>query len=196
MKIAIFLCYGLFEESNQEYKDYVDFAAKEIAEKKIDRLILCGGYTNPQKNISESETVFNYLKLAHSPSCQIVLETESLTTSQNLQFASRYFSHTADNITIYCDLYRMAKVIWLSAHFLLQKTRKEIINSILEYNLERKITPFSSWNLTVIPFDFPSRDKYQALGQSFSSLLEIEAIYDPNLDEEIVSHRKKEFGIK
>jgi hypothetical protein len=196
MKVALLLCYGLFETTNQEYKDYVDLAAREVTEKNIEKLIICGGYTNPQKDISEAESVFNYLKSTYNLSCQIIQETKSLTTPQNLQFSAPNIDPIADTILIYCDLYRLAKVIWLSAHFFLGKSKEDISNALLDYRLERKITPFSKWNLTIIPFDFPSRDKYEAFGQSFSTLLEVEAIYDLNLDERIVDERRKKFGVK
>lgn len=195
MKVAIFLCYGLYEPSNQEYTDYIDQVAKGVTDNNDEKLIICGGHTNPKKDISEAETVFNYLNSKYHLKCEVVLEDKSLTTPQNLNLASKLIDLKNDQITVYCDLYRLAKVIWLSAHFLLSKSKKEISDALFDYVLEKKIRSFSAWNLNIIPFDFPSRDRYQASAQTFSSLLEVEALYDPELDEKILNQRKKDFGI-
>lgn len=195
MKVAIFLCYGLYESTNQEYTDYINSMVSDVIANGVEKLIICGGHTNPHKNISEAETVGNFLKTNNKIKIPILLESESLITSQNLEFASKNV-HTDDTITVFCDLYRLAKVIWLAAHFLLKKTKSEISDALLEYAFAKKIKPFAAWNLTIMPFDFPSRDKYIAFGQSFSSILEIEAIYDKELDEKIIKQRKSDFGIE
>lgn len=195
MNIAIVLGYGLFEESNQEYKDYLDWIAKTVTDKKIEKLIICGGFTNPlHKDLSEAQSMGNYIKNLLPPDIKIVLEEKSITTPQNLEFAKEEIA-TEDSVLIFCDLARLAKVIWLSARILLAKTQTEVSHSVLNFYLDKKIKPYVDWNLTVMPFDFPSRDKYQYFAQSFTSLLEVESLDDPTLEEKIIVQRKKDFGL-
>lgn len=195
MTTAIVLGYGIFEETNQEYKDYLDWIAKTVTDQKIEKLIICGGFTNPlHKDLSEARSMNNYIKNLLSLDIKIVLEEESLTTPQNLKFAKEEIA-AEDSILIFCDLARLAKVIWLSSHILLDKTQSEIGNAVLDFYLDKKIKPFVCWNLTVMSFDFPSRDKYQYFAQSFTSLLEVQSLDDKSLDEKILNQRKKDFGI-
>ncbi len=195
MNIAIVLGYGLFEESNQEYKDYLDWIAKTVTDQKIEKLIICGGFTNPlHKDLSEAQSMSNYIKNLLPPDIKIVLEEKSITTPQNLEFAKEEIA-TEDSVLIFCDLARLAKVIWLSARILLAKTQTEVSHSVLSFYLDKKIKPFVDWNLTVMPFDFPSRDKYQYFAQSFTSLLEVQSLDDPTLEEKIIVQRKKDFGL-
>lgn len=195
MNTLIFLGYGVFEESNQEYRDYLDTLAKYVLDHKIDKLILCGGYSNPAKNISEAESFFNYLNTNFHLDCQIILENKSLTTPENLQFSAQYLN-PLDNLTVFCDLYRLAKVVWLASYYFLHKSKSEILNALFDFRLHQEIKPFVAWNLTVVPYDFPSRTRYDALGQTFSTLFEVEGIYDLQLGERVLNQRQKDFGTK
>lgn len=195
MKTNVLLCYGTFEEPNEEYKKYLDWAMKDSVESGAEKIVVCGGHTNNLNfSISEAESVATYLHKINHGFAHIELEDQSLTTNQNLEFASSKISPD-DQITVYCDLARMAKIIWMASAYLLHKDRKEIANAIFEFSKDRKIKPFQSWNLTVKPFDFPSRDKYLCIAQTFSSLLEVEAIYDTEMENRIVEQRKIDFGI-
>ncbi|OGD82852.1 hypothetical protein A2572_01990 [Candidatus Collierbacteria bacterium RIFOXYD1_FULL_40_9] len=195
MITAIVLGYGVFQESNQEYKDYLDWICKTIKDRGIEKLVICGGFTNPQlKDVSEAQSIYTYLKLNLPVETSIVLEEKSITTPQNLEFAKEEIS-AEDNILIFCDLARLAKVIWLSSRILLGKTQSEIGHAVLDFYLDKKIKPFDCWNLTVMSFDFPSRDKYQYFAQSFTGLIEVESLDDKSLDEKIITQRKKDFGI-
>jgi hypothetical protein len=195
MKIGIVLGYGLFEETNQEYKDYLNWISKEIGDNQIEKVILCGGTTNQNKpGVSEAQTIHEYLSQIKPGFNNFVLEDHSLTTNQNLENAAKELQQE-DQIFVWCDLIRLAKVIWLSLFFLLKIDRPSINRAIFEFIKERKIKPFVYKNLVIKGFDFPSRDKYLATAQSFSTLLEIEAIFDPELDELILNQRKKDFGL-
>ncbi len=194
MKINILLCYGNFEKSNEEYRQYIEMVVKESLENQAEKLIVCGGNTNNKtSNISEAETVRDYITEIN-PDLKVELEDQSLTTSQNLEFVSKKINPT-DQITVYCDLARMAKVIWLSLAYLLHKNRQETGNILFDFSRERKLKHFNFENLSVKYFDFPSRDKYLCIAQTFSSLLEVEAIYDRSLEDKITSQRRTDFGI-
>lgn len=167
---------------------------KESLENQAEKLIVCGGNTNNKtSNISEAETVRDYITEIN-PDLKVELEDQSLTTSQNLEFVSKKINPT-DQITVYCDLARMAKVIWLSLAYLLHKNRQETGNILFDFSRERKLKHFNFENLSVKYFDFPSRDKYLCIAQTFSSLLEVEAIYDRSLEDKITSQRRTDFGI-
>lgn len=194
MKINILLCYGNFEKSNEEYRQYIEMVVKESQENQVEKLIICGGHTNnTTPNISEAETVRDYIQ-GINPSINVELEDQSLTTPQNLEFVSKKISST-DQITVYCDLARMAKVVWLSLTYLLHKNRQETGSILFDFSKDKKLKPFIYENLTVKYFDFPSRDKYLCIAQSFSSLLEVEAIYDRELEDKITTQRRKDFGL-
>lgn len=195
MITSLILGYGLFEETNQEYKDYLDWIAKTVTDQKIEKLIICGGFTNSlHKDLSEAQSMNNYIKKLLPSDIKIVLEEKSITTPQNLEFAKAEIT-AEDNILIFCDLARLAKVIWLSARILLGKSQSEVSHAVLNFYLDKKIKPFVNWNMTIMPFEFPSRDKYQYFAQSFTSLLEVESLSDKDLDEKILAQRKKDFGI-
>ena len=195
MKVAIVLGYGVFDENNQEYKDYLDWIAQDIKNSKIERAILCGGYTNNTKpELSEAQSIHDYLKIL-LPNFDFFLEDKSLTTPQNFENAAKQVNK-GDEIIVYGDLIRMAKISWLAIHFFLGLDRKEIARIVFGFAKDKKLKPFVYENLTIKVFDFPSRDKYLATAQSFSTLLEVEGIYDTELDRLILDQRKKDFGIK
>lgn len=195
MKKAIVLGYGLFKDSNQEYKDYLEWIAAEVKDKGFEKIILCGGASsNLEPDLTEGESMRQYLAKI-SPDLNLVLEEKSLTTPQNLEFASGEIN-SGDEIVVFGDLIRSAKIIWLSLHYLLKLDRQEISRVIFEFAKDRKIRPFVHKNLTVLCFDFPSRDKNQATMQSFSSLLEVEALYDQELEQMILDQRKIDFGLQ
>lgn len=194
MKVGVLLCYGHLEETNTEYCDYVKWVLNDCLTESLDKLILCGGHTNSlQPAVSEAESVSAYIQKLGS-NFPIEREDESLTTPQNLEFVSQKVSDT-DSFVVYCDLARLAKVVWLSLSYLLHSNRQQISHILFDFFKDKKVKPFEHKNLKVKYFEFPSRDKYQYLAQSFSSLLEVEGLYDPSLEEKIVAQRKIDFKI-
>lgn len=194
MHIGIVLGYGLFEEPNQEYKDYLDWISAEVKENNIQRIIICGGHTNKLKpDLSEAQTIQQYL-INKLPTTQFLLEDKSLTTNQNLENAKSLIDPEA-KLTIWCDQIRMAKVIWIALHFLLKLKKPQISRTIFEFIKDRKIKSFIYQKLTVKGFDFPASDKEQAILQSFASILDVESLYDEELNEMLTAERKKNFGL-
>jgi hypothetical protein len=195
MKVGIVLGYGVFKETNQEYKDYLDWIAKEIGDKGLEKIVLCGGASNNlEPETTEAAALRDYLVKVLPDYKGFILEETSLTTPQNLEFAAKLIGPD-DEMIVYGDLVRAAKIIWLSLHYLLKLERAEISRAIFDFAKDKKLKPFVYKNLTVLGFDFPSRDKYQAVSQSFSGLLEVEAVYDPGLDALILEQRRKDFGL-
>ena len=194
MNTAILLCYGYLEPENREYKDYVDWVVKDMTENDLEKLIICGGQTNPAKGEqTEAGSVKQYLRDTHPQLVNIELEDRSITTNKNLEFVAGKITDE-DKLIVYCDLTRVAKVTWLALTYLLRKDRHDTATILLEYVKGKKPIPFVYENLTVKGFVFPSRDINYAIAQSFSSLLEVEAIYDKTLEDKILEIRRQDFG--
>lgn len=195
MKTGIVLCYGLFEETNLSYKSYLDWILQDCGQEGLERLIICGGRTNNLKpNVSEAETVAEYFHLVKPELKNIELDDVSLTTNQNLEFISSKIKQD-EQVIIYCDLARTAKVIWMAGAYLLHKDRQEIARVYFDVVKDKQIKPFLVWNVVVKGFDFPDRDKYQYLAQTFSSLIEVEAIYNDEIADKLIGQRKTDFKI-
>lgn len=196
MKTAIVLGYGVFQETNAEYKEYLDWIAKDCQEQGIEKIIFTGGCSNNTlPDISEAKANQKYFQKICPNISQSVLEEKSLTTAQNLQFSAHLIQPNLDEIIVYCDLYRTAKIIWISLHYLLGLSRHDIALSLLDFRKEKKIRPYIYKNLTVKGYDFPSRDKNIVLGQTYSSLIEVESLYDEEVDQKLNNQRKQEFGL-
>lgn len=194
MNTGVVLCYGLFAETNQEYKDYLDWVNKQIDEYELEQVVICGGFSNQQQpDVSEAETVKQYF-IKKRADFSWILDDQSLTTPQNLINAS-VMSNPTDNYVVFGDLTRFAKIIWLSLAYLLKMDRSEIVDAFWEFGKDKKLKPFVYKSLTVLPFDFPTRSKYSAVAQSFSALLEVESIYNEELDQKIIKKRKEDFGV-
>lgn len=200
MNIGVVLLYGLFDSGKNDYKSYLDFVAKEIIDKKLNKIIMCGGYTDPKNpNESEASSVVKYLKTIIPDFTDYILEDRSISTNQNLEFAAKYIVDIGDgvnNITVYCDSTRLAKVIWMSLHFLLNETQENIYQELFDFTHRREIKTFVFKNLSVIGFNFPNKTKEEIIGQSFSTLLDVMAVYNEKYNQLNLEQRKKDFGLK
>jgi len=194
--VAIVLLYGLYSLERKDYQTYLDFIAKEIKTKKYDQVILCGGFTDPKRPTeSEASTAKVYL-LSQNPSfTSYVLEDQSVTTNQNLEFASRRINK-GDKIIVYYDLCRKAKVIWISLHFLLDLKQEKIYQLLIDFAYQKNPhKDFICQNIKVMGFDFPNRSKEELMAQSTASILDVMATTNPKLEELDVTYRKKDFGL-
>lgn len=196
MKTGVVLLYGLFSPQNKGYKAYLDFVAKEINKRKLNEVILCGGYTDPkQPNSSEASTAKEYLLTVNKSFNNYQLEDRSITTNENLKFASKKIN-TQDNIIVYCDLCRKAKVIWIILHYLANLTPKEIYKSLLSFTNHKDIyKDFEYRNLKVVGFDFPNKSKEELMGQTYASLFDTFALYDEEMENMELKQRRKNFGL-
>jgi hypothetical protein len=196
MKTAIILLYGLYTPERTDYKKYLDFLVEEINRFKYEKIILCGGITFPQiENISEAESVRRYLE-PKTKSTEYILEERSINTTQNIEFAKEYISKE-DNITVYCDLIRLAKVSWLVSKVFLNQELEDIYKKIGMYLVDNDIyKSFVNENIVVKGFDFEDKGKEEIIRQIYATLLEIFALYDKSLTELNTKARKEEFGLE
>lgn len=194
MKIAVILLYGLYSPERTDFKEYLDFIAKEIQDKNFEKVILCGGYTDPNKDLSEAASVKRYLNTVFEYD-NYILEDKSISTNQNLEFASKYISED-DEIVVYGDLLRMAKICWISAHFLLKASQEEIYKEVGKYTSKQDLSmPFKMRNLTVRCFDFKDRPREEIMIHPFPTILAILDLYNKDFEKLHLEQTKKRFGL-
>jgi len=194
VKTGIVLCYGRYSPEKTSYKAYLDFVSAEIGKRALERVIICGGFTDPRE--SEAATVRDYL-LSVKPEFNLyILEEKSITTNQNLEFAAAELGPD-DEIVVYGDLIRMAKIIWIAMHFLLKVPKDQIYKALHEFvyakDLHRESPgEFKYRNLTVVGFDFPGRTREETIRQTFATPLDVMALYDEDFARMDVAQRKKD----
>ncbi|MFA6602260.1 MAG: hypothetical protein WCT01_00505 [Candidatus Shapirobacteria bacterium] len=198
--ISIILSYGVFIKPNPDYQVYLDSALNQSLATDCDYIILCGGVTNPTfPNLSESESVgthFNEVK--PNLKSKIILDTSSLTTPQNLEHAHKLITSKNLNpsiVNIFCDTIRSPKIFYLALTVfypdLSEKEKLEILQNIalssnheLAHNLIR---------IRGIPL---SNSIEIATNQIIASMLEMHYFDYPDLHEQFVKWRKRQWGIK
>lgn len=197
MKTAVVLLYGLYSNEREDYRSYFDFLISEIKKELIEKVILCGGYTNPKfPHKSEASTAKDYLVSTYPEFTNYKLEEKSINTNQNLEFARESLDEK-DEIIVYCDLIRKAKVIWISMHFLLHADMNTISEAFMDFVKDRDFyKDFQYKNLRVIGYDFPGKSKDETIGQSYASVIDVLALYSEELNEMDVNQRKKDFGLE
>ncbi len=197
MKTAVVLLYGLYSLERIDYKSYFDFLISEIQEKDIEKVVLCGGFTNPKMpDKSEASTAKDYLVNKYSEFTNYKLEEKSINTNQNLEFARENLGRD-DEIIVYCDLIRKAKVIWIAMHFLLQLEIDTISRAFMDFVRDKDLyKDFHYKSLKVIGYDFPSKTKEEIMVQSYATLIDVLALYSKELNEIDVNQRKKDFGLE
>ncbi len=196
MLTGVILLYGIFDKRNEGYKGYLDFIVKEVHSSNFDRIILCGGYTDPARpTISEALAAKQYLEeISKFPN--FVLEDKSINTNQNLEFAAQKLQ-SGEKTVVYCDLIRKAKVIWLALHYLIKLDPKTIYEQLLTFASQRDLyKEFSYQTLAVRGYDFKGRTKEEMIGQSYASILDVVSLYDKEMEEMDIAQRKKDFGLK
>lgn len=196
MKTAVVLLYGLYSPERKDYQAYLDSIAQEIKANNFEQVVLCGGFTNPKRpHESEASTVHDYLLSVNPSFTNFVLEDQSVTTNQNLEFAANRVTKN-DQIVVYCDLCRQAKVIWIACHFLLGLSQTQIYQLLIDFAYQKDVYKnFCQQNLTVKGFDFVGRTKEELIGQIYASILDVIATTNPELERVDVAYRKKDFGL-
>jgi len=193
-KTAIILLYGLYSPDRQAYTRYLENITDDIKKNDIARVILCGGFTDPKKpGVSEAGSVKAFLERAGFKK-EIVLEDRSITTNQNLELAAQMIE-PGEEVIVYGETARYAKIIWLSLHFLLGLRKQEIYKLVLDFYKGRELeADFKYSNLTVKNVGCGSQAE-DVFGQTFASILDVLAVYDRELGDLDLESRKKELGL-
>jgi hypothetical protein len=110
VRTGIVLGYGV--KLDEAYTRYLDGVVSMVHD--LDRLILCGGYTARQINLSEAHVMLEYLMGIRGVRLPMELETASIDTIHNLRFARRMTNERGENVVIFCDQPRRFKVRWMA----------------------------------------------------------------------------------
>ncbi len=177
--------------------------------KGIDTVVLCGGHTDPARpGTSEAGTIRDYLTPLLEGGVKVLLEQQSITTAQNIKFSKRLVDVKSGNrITIFCDNIRPPKVMWFVLHYWFGLDRKEIEEYFIRYSLTfyiRHLTTerigaemakgISYRNVTIKPYRMRTRVE-DAVGNQIPSILEINSLYDRELDRRLIRIIKIKFGL-
>lgn len=196
MKTAIVALYGLYSSTRTDYQAYLDFVASEIKTKKLEKVVLCGGFTDPKRPTeSEASSVRAYLLTKNNSFLNYVLEDQSINTNQNFEFSKSEFSEN-DEVYVYCDLIRKAKIIWIALHYLLRTDQNEILEAFMRFvNSKHIYKDFHYKNITVVGFEIPGRSKEELIGQTYATILDVLSLYNSNVEKISLEQRKKDFGL-
>lgn len=121
MHVAIVCGYGLFDSEVRTstemdgLEEYFHSSIQDISVRGIQNVVLCGGYTNPQRPLlSEAKSVANWLShRRNSQQVRFFLEERSGNAVQNIYFAIDLFREEGipvSRVTIYCDEIRTWKI--------------------------------------------------------------------------------------
>ncbi|MGD0729103.1 MAG: ElyC/SanA/YdcF family protein [Candidatus Micrarchaeaceae archaeon] len=206
---AVLLGYGLFDKTKVKYKRYLDNFASFVNEHKVGIVVLSGGKTDPkQPHRSEAMSMAEYLKPIIKSKAQIRLENNSLTSSQNIEFSKKFIDLNTDSITIFCDNIRPPKIMWYVLHYWFHLNKKQIEDYFIDYSLEfykkhltteqigKELSKGISYkNVKVKPYHMRT-DIDGAVSNQIASILEINSLYDKDLERKLVRTIKIKFGLK
>ena len=201
--VTILLPYGIFEKSNLQYKKYLDEAIEIIAKSPENKLVLCGGLTNVKTSLSEAQSLKNYM-IEKLPNIEnnIFLEHKSLTSPQNLMFARDVLKANEiipSSLQIICDSIRVPKIYFFALTYFSSIPEEDIYQSLLAQFIEHRIdwtqqVKVEYQNISIIGLSL-GRTVKELGTQIFSTMEEVAAARFPNLEEDIIALRKKEWQL-
>ena len=81
--------YKHYKPEMTDFKAYLDFVISDIRKRNFDKIILCGGFTDPKiPTISEAITVKKYLLSTYPEFSNYILEEGSIDSNQSIEFAA------------------------------------------------------------------------------------------------------------
>lgn len=204
--ISIVLGYGVFTKGQVEYEAYLRRTFEIV--KDSDLIITCAGASNKDyPELTEAESMASlFMEIDPSISQKIFLETESFSTPQSIEFAARYLiSHKlfAENIRIICDSCRAPKAFYTALNclgpifgrFISEKDATRFLGQIATTipDLTKEVD-FTNEGISV--HGIPLSTSIEELSrQIMSSMIEVNFLRYPELHEEFIAFRKKQWGI-
>jgi hypothetical protein len=208
-KYAILFGFGLFDESNSKYKDYLDRFVKFVKKKEIDEIVLCGGHTDiTQPDKSEAKTMADYITQHLESKVKIHIEDMSITTEQNITFAKNFIDLDNKNkIFVISDGVRFFKIMWILLDRWFGLSKEGIIDNWFNivqqiYSNPKKkdttmelkdIKPFLKYENVKIIVDNHHKDYRNSMHTIISEPLEIEGLYDQKVYEKLMYIAKRKF---
>ncbi len=209
MKIALVLCYGVYESTNDHYRGYLDRVLAFIKEGEFDQVIIAGGYSNKDLEISESKAVYDYyLSIDESLKDKLILEESSLTTEENIQFVGHLLKEKNSEVSelvVFCDSIRMIKVYMLSMFYFAvlcgfeydeEKIYLELTDQCLNKQPNLLETTVLQYENILIQGMGLSRSINEVSLQISSTLLEVGSLRYPPISKTIIEWRKNLWGVK
>lgn len=201
--------FGLFDISNRKYRAYLDRFVKFVNKNKIDVVVLCGGHTNVKRpKESEAGTMARYLRPRLKKKVKICIESDSLTTEQNIRFSKRFIDFSEGNkIFVVSDSVRFFKIFWMVLHHWYRLSKSEIIgewflilkqayenptkkSAIIRTNEIKKMLRYRNFEIVV---DRQHSDYKNGLHTIISELFEIEGLYDRRTYKMFMEMTRKKF---
>lgn len=211
MKVGIILGYGIFQESNLQYKGYLDKALLLIEKEQPDYVMTTGGFSNKDfPELSEAKTVADYLtKQQPQLTDKVIMDEDALSTPQNLEFCAKILEEKQikpDQIFITGDSIRATK-----AYFLALQIFNTMLN--LEINDEKAVVELVGQQLLDNKYDSVHDGQWTYKGltvqgfwidrsleetgyQITSTLLESFSLKYPDIHQKFIDWRKKQWGVK
>ena len=192
--------YGVYSPERQDYAQYLDWVAQQIAQTEVEAVVLCGGHTVPNlPDISEASSAQQYLSQKVGD-VDWLLEDSSFTTYQNSRNAAKLLQSSNINpekIQVLCDHARQAKVTWLALTLLLEQDKKLAYQVLIQRNgLTNYDQPFTFGKLTISTFNYQPKLSTEALRQTYSALIDALPVYDASLEEIAIKQRRRDFGFE
>jgi hypothetical protein len=201
MHVTIILPYGIFEELNTQYKNYIDEAVTKTLQNKPDILLLCGGIK--KDGLTEAQSLQNYIQNKFIGT-KILKEEKSYTTAGNLEYAKEELEKEnipLNALTIYCDSIRAPKIFLATLELWAQELSEEqryleLFNTLEPYHGEiTKNVTLRYKNLTIEGIDL--HRTYEELGyQIGASLIESMFLKYPKIHQTFVNYRKKKWNLE
>jgi hypothetical protein len=209
MNVTVILGYGVFTEDNLQYKAYLDSVLTLLKSLYSDKVVVTGSMTNsehPGKEEAMSQKEY-LVKQSSQLENKILLENQSLSTPQNLEFSLKLLKQQNIDISkldVICDSIRSPKVFYLSCFFfnaLLKLNISEegvysqLFNQLVDKNIDiTKDSLFSYKNLVIHGVNL-HRDPSEIGLQVTSSMLEVGFTKYPELEKQFLVWRRKKFGM-
>ncbi len=196
--VALILPYGVFEESNLQYKEYLDTAFEKVTASNNAKIVISGGFSNKNfPDLSEAQSVKNYFVTKNPTfSDKLIIEETALTTARSIEIVSRLYPIHF----IVCDSIRAPKVFYLAATHVLHMPEEEIYRSLGKLSLQDNgnVTTDIEYqlpNLTISGINL-KRSIEEVADQIVSSMEEVAFTKYPKLHEQYIEYRKKLWGLE
>ncbi|MGC8572351.1 MAG: ElyC/SanA/YdcF family protein [Candidatus Micrarchaeia archaeon] len=209
MKTAVLIANGIFDAALEHYKKYLDEFVDFVNKNKIEKVILCGGYTTKESPLSEAASVKQYIEPKISKDIKIILEEQSITASQSIKFSKKLVKlKPEDEVTVFCDSSIAVKVMWFVMHYWFKLKKKEIYDDAfnyikMHYSKHNKTEDIGKSillpgilykNVEIHPCTIlPSIES--ALAQQMISIIDIGALYDKELNEKFIEITKERYNL-
>lgn len=170
--------------------------------------MLCGGRTDPKRpTVSEASSIYDYAKPLIKRQVEVLLEEESITSSQNIEMCGRLVD-MQQPVAVFCGNFKLPKIIWYVLHYWFRMDRERIAETLLSYLRENDAAHLTTEqvgrlaakgvtyrNVSFVPYRMCS-DVDEMLGSMMSDLVGVEGLYDRRVYDAFLEHVRKKLGLE